>query len=84
MFFRRSELHPIGGSARVRRPCANCGNEVDLELHFVKAGPGLGIPVLMWFSDAFVVTTHKKYYLVCPVCTCALEVNKDLAKGLMR
>ena len=84
MLFRSSQLHPVANAAKIRRTCANCGNEVDLGLHYVKVGPGLGIPVLMWFSDMFSVTTHKKYYLICPKCTCALEITKDLAKGLMR
>ena len=84
MWLGKSQLHAVRDAATVKRECANCGNNVDLELHYAKTGLGLGIPVLMLFSDSFSVTTHKKYYLVCPACACAVEVNKDVAKGLMR
>ncbi|HUT13594.1 MAG TPA: hypothetical protein VMY42_24110 [Thermoguttaceae bacterium] len=84
MLFRSGEFHRIENAQSVRRTCEHCGNDEDLQLHYVKAGPGLGVPILMFFSDRFVATTHKKYFLICPKCGCAFQINKDVAKGLMR
>lgn len=84
MLLRNGEFHQIGHAQTVRTTCQHCGNDADLQLHYVKAGLGLGVPILMLFSDRFVATTHKKYYLVCPTCGCAYQVKKDVAKGLMR
>ncbi|NQU23404.1 MAG: hypothetical protein HQ567_19155 [Candidatus Nealsonbacteria bacterium] len=84
MLFRTGKFHQVDHAQAVRRTCEHCGNETDLRLNYVKAGPGLGVPVLMFFSDKFVLSTHKKYYLVCQTCGCAHQINKDLAKGLMQ
>ena len=83
MLFRSGKMHAIDNAAPVRKACQHCGNTGDLKLHYAKAGPGLGVPILMFFSDRFVATTHKNYYMVCPTCDACLQVNKDVAKGLI-
>ena len=67
----------------MRAKCPNCSNEVDFQLIWCKAGPGLGIPVLMWFTDAVTITTHKRYALGCPVCGYTETITRDVAKGLI-
>jgi len=84
MFFKSGNPlheHESGASARIQ--CPNCNNEGDFKLVWGKAGLGLGVPVVSWFTDALTVTTHKKWGIRCPTCNYAEEITKDVAKGLI-
>jgi predicted RNA-binding Zn-ribbon protein involved in translation (DUF1610 family) len=83
MFRFPATLHVDERAATVRRQCPNCSNEVDFRLVWNKAGLGLGIPVVSWFTDATTITTHKQYHLGCPVCGYLETISRDAAKGLM-
>ncbi|NLX95987.1 MAG: hypothetical protein GXY83_07410 [Rhodopirellula sp.] len=83
MWFQNAKLHVHEAASKVRRNCPNCSNEVDFQLIWNKAGPGLGIPIVMWFTDAATITTHKQYHLGCPVCGYLERISRDVAKGLI-
>jgi hypothetical protein len=83
VFLQNARLHVEDRAATVRRRCPNCSNEVDFLLVWNKAGLGLGIPVVMWFTDATTITTHKQYHLGCPTCGYLERISRDAAKGLI-
>jgi len=83
MWFKNAQLHVHETAATVRNKCPRCSNEVDFKLIWNKAGLGLGIPVLGWFTDKAVITTHKQYHLGCPVCGYLERIARDVAKGLI-
>jgi len=83
MWFRNAQLHVNENAGKVRRKCPRCSNEVEFQLLWNKSGLEVGIPVVSWFTDATVLSTHKQYHLGCPVCGYLEEINRDVAKGLI-
>jgi hypothetical protein len=83
MWFKNAQLHVHETASKLRHKCPICSNEVDFQLVWNKAGPGLGIPIVSWFTDATMITTHKQYHLGCPVCGYLERINRDIAKGLI-
>ena len=83
MIFKGLKVHEHESGATAHLECPNCENEVDCKLVWAKAGLGIGIPVVSWFTDATTITTHKKYGLVCPTCDYTEAITKDIAKGLI-
>lgn len=83
MWMQNYKVHVHEQAATVRAECPNCGNEADFNLLWNKAGPGIGVPILMFFTEKAVVTTHKQYHLGCPICGYAERIKKDTAQGLI-
>jgi len=83
MWFKNAQVHLHEKAATVRNTCPNCSNEVDFVLLWNKAGLGIGIPILMLFTDKAVITTHKQYHLGCPICGYKFKVEKNIAQGLI-
>lgn len=83
MWFQNSRLHKADDAATVSGQCPNCSNTVDFQLVWNKAGLGLGIPIVMLFTDKATITTHTQYHLGCPTCGYLERVSKDVAKGLI-
>lgn len=77
-------LHEHESGASVRIECPQCAQEGDFKLVWGKAGLGLGIPVVSWFTDALMVTTHKKWGIRCPSCKYAEEIEKHVAQALIK
>lgn len=73
MLFRTGRTRLVDGSDPIAKVCENCDNESEMRLHVMKHGPGIGIPILMWFSDRFVLSSKKTGYL-CPICDAFMEV----------
>jgi len=83
MWLQNGSLHRHESAFPGTGECGNCGNAVEFHLIWQKAGVGLGIPILMWFTDRFTITTHRKYYLGCPVCGELEQIPKDVALGFI-
>jgi predicted RNA-binding Zn-ribbon protein involved in translation (DUF1610 family) len=83
MWFRSAHLHIHEQAKAVEAKCPNCNNEVRFRLLWNKAGLGLGIPVIGWFTDAAVITTHTHYHLGCPTCGYMERISADAARGLI-
>jgi len=83
MWFLKHRVHVAEGAATVRGPCPNCSNTVDFQLLWNKAGLGLGVPIVMLFTDKATITTHTQYHLGCPTCGHLERITKDVAKGLI-
>lgn len=77
----RLHEHESGASAEIE--CPRCGRTGDFKLVWGKAGLGLGVPVVSWFTDAAMVTTHRKWGIRCPFCQYAEEIDKRLADALI-
>lgn len=83
MWFQNAKVHIHETAATVRRTCPKCSNEVDFRLIWNKAGLALGVPIVSWFTDAAMISTHNHYHLGCPTCGYAERVSRDIAKGLI-
>jgi predicted RNA-binding Zn-ribbon protein involved in translation (DUF1610 family) len=83
MWLRSAQLHIHEQAKAVEAKCPNCNNEVRFRLLWNKAGLGLGIPVIGWFTDAAVITTHTHYHLGCPTCGYMERISADAARGLI-
>lgn len=83
MWFRSAQLHIHEEANTVEAKCPNCHNQVGFKLLWNKAGLGLGIPVIGWFTDAAVITTHTHYHLGCPTCGYMERISADAARGLI-
>lgn len=83
MWFKSAEIHVHETAATVAKQCPNCENTTDFKVLWNKAGFGLGIPVVSWFTDKTTITTHKHYHLGCPTCGYAERIEKSVALGLI-
>ena len=83
MWFRSAQLHVLEEANTVPARCPNCHNAVEFRVLWNKAGLGLGIPVVAWFTDAAVITTHTQYHLGCPTCGYIERISNDAARGLI-
>jgi predicted RNA-binding Zn-ribbon protein involved in translation (DUF1610 family) len=83
MWFRSAHLHIHEDANTVEAKCPHCSNRVHFRLLWNKAGLGLGIPVIGWFTDAAVITTHTHYHLGCPTCGYMERISADAARGLI-
>jgi len=83
MWFQNAKIHVHETAATVVRQCPNCGNSTEFKLLWNKAGLGLGVPVVSWFTDKTTITTHKQYHLGCSTCGYVERILKDDAKGLI-
>ena len=81
MWFQKTKLYPVEDAATVLRTCENCSNEAEFELVWTKAGPGIGIPVAMLFTQKAVLAA-RIWAIRCPVCGYAEKIKRDVAKGL--
>jgi hypothetical protein len=77
----RRTLRPVENATRIPITCNNCNNEVEYELYSAKTGPGIGVPVVLFFTDKYTLA-KKSYFLVCPVCDFAVQIKRDQAKSL--
>jgi predicted RNA-binding Zn-ribbon protein involved in translation (DUF1610 family) len=82
MWFKSKQLHVDEKAATVRRKCPQCSNEVDFRLVWNKAGLAIGVPVVSWFTDAAMISTHNNYHLGCPVCGYLEKITRAQAKAL--
>jgi len=83
MWIQSPKIYVHDRARRVPAECPNCSNQVAFQLLWNKAGLGLGIPIIMLFTDKARITTHKEYHLGCPVCGHKERITKDVAKGLI-
>ena len=77
----RKTLRPVEGATKVPLKCENCNNQVDFELHSAKSGPGLGVPIVLFFTDKYTLA-KKSYYLLCSICDNAVQLSRQQAKSL--
>jgi hypothetical protein len=77
----RRTLRPVPGATKVPTRCENCNNQVEYELYSAKTGPGLGVPVVLFFTDKYTLA-KKSYYLVCSICDNAVQLSRQQAKSL--
>lgn len=73
LLLRSAKAHLVPTAPPVEMECGNCGNTSAMRLYTMKHGPGIGIPILMFFDDRFILSARKKGY-VCPVCDAFTEV----------
>ena len=80
MWFKSPDLKPVPEAALLKRTCENCGNETEQILLDHPYGLMLGLPFMKrpWAS------THKGYYLGCPICTTVFRISKEQATALIR
>jgi hypothetical protein len=83
MWFFKSQLHVHETAATVSKQCPNCSNITDFQLLWNKAGPSLGVPIVMLFTDKTTISTHKQYHLGCPICDYTERIDKHMARGLI-
>ena len=77
----RKTLRPVEGATKVPLKCENCNNQVDFELYSAKSGPGLGVPIVLFFTDKYTLA-KKSYYLLCSICDDAVQLSRQQAKSL--
>lgn len=80
MYFTRHSIEAVKGAATVERLCDNCHNVAHHVLADQPTGIGVGIPFMkrpFWSS-------HRAYFLVCPVCEELATVTTDEAQALIR
>ena len=81
MYIGNYRWHLIEGSRGVEAQCGNCNNLVIFRLHYAKEGIGLSVPIAPLFTDKL-TWAKKSYYLVCPTCSAADKITKEVARTL--
>jgi hypothetical protein len=80
MYFGQHSIEIVTDAATVQRLCPNCGNMSEHVLVDQPCGIGFGIP----FTKRPFWSSHRAYYLMCPVCTWGERVSGDIAEALKR
>ncbi|AMV16392.1 hypothetical protein [Planctomyces sp. SH-PL14] len=80
MFFGQFSIEPVDGAPPLEKVCGRCSNIAPHVLVDQPCGIAVGIPFLrrpFWSS-------HRGYFLACPICGQLNEISHDAAQAMIR
>lgn len=81
MYFKDYEAFRVEDTKTVKMVCSNCGNESEHEACAEPVGITFGLP----FAKKPWLSSHKRYYLICPICKNATkQIKKDEVLALKK